>query len=146
MRLSVQTDFALRVLIYLGVNTENRVRVQDIADAYGISHHHLTKIVQQLQRSGYLRTHRGKGGGIELAQPVSGINIGRVVREFESSMHLVECFSPGNQCIITSVCKLKHVFADAYEAFIKTLEDHQLSDLLCGSQCELRRLLLSDAC
>lgn len=141
MRLSVQTDLALRVLIYLGVHSETRVRVQDIAHAYAVSHNHLTKVVQQLQRSGYLITQRGKGGGIELAQSIEQINIGKVVRDFESSTYLVECFAPTNQCVIVSACKLKAAFADAYEAFLSALDEHHLADLLCGASTELRRLL-----
>lgn len=143
MRLSVQTDFALRVLIYLGADSANeRSRVQEIADAYDISHNHLTKVVQQLHRTGYVHTHRGKGGGVSLAQPVSSIKVGAVVREFESAKHLVECFSPGNQCVITSACQLKHAFAAAYEAFVASLDQHSLSDLIDDSATELRRLLL----
>lgn len=141
MRLSVQTDLALRVLIYLGVHPETRVRVQDIADAYAVSHSHLTKVVQQLQRSGYVKTQRGKGGGIELAESIEHISIGNVVRDFESSTYLVECFGPDNQCVIVSACKLKAAFADAYEAFLRSLDDYQLVDLVCGASTELRRLL-----
>ena len=140
MRLSMQTDFALRVLIYLSVHTERRVRVKEIADAYAISHHHLTKVVQQLQRSGYLITHRGKGGGIELAKSTREINIGGVVREFESATHLVECFAPGNRCVITPVCELKLTFAEAYEAFLSSLDSHILADLLSDTTCDLREL------
>lgn len=141
MRLTQHTDYALRVLVFLAVRTEDRVRIQDIAVAYDISHHHLTKVVQQLQHRGFVETVRGKGGGITLARSPALINIGSLVRQIESAEHLVECFSPNNQCAITGTCGLPSIFNEAVEAFMAVLDKYTLEEIVCGRLSALRQVL-----
>jgi hypothetical protein len=45
MRLTLHTDFALRVLIHVGINDGRLSTIKDIADGFGISKNHLMKIV-----------------------------------------------------------------------------------------------------
>ena len=116
MRLTTHTDYALRVLVFLAVAPVDRVRIREIAEAYAISHHHLTKVVQELQQRGLIVTVRGKRGGISLARPIGAINIGDVVRQLEGMDYLVECFSPANHCVITGACTLPKALGEAIEA------------------------------
>jgi len=91
MRLTRHTDYALRTLIFLSADPGKRVRVGDIADAYQISHHHLTKVVQRLSHSGYVTTLRGQQGGVILTREPGDIRIGQVLRDLEPMDQLVEC-------------------------------------------------------
>ena len=91
MRLTGFTDFALRVLMYVGAKGESLSTVEEIADSYGISRHHLTKVVHRLGQLGYLETIRGKNGGIRLARDPGEINLGAVVRQMEDDLTLVPC-------------------------------------------------------
>jgi len=140
MRLRLHTDYALRVLIYLAVRPGERTRVRDIAAAYDVSHHHLTKVVQRLQRGGWLATARGQGGGISLCIPPEQINVGTLVRELESAGGLVSCLDPDGDCIITPACGLKGAFEEALEAFMAVLDGYSLADLTGGRR---RRPLLA---
>lgn len=130
MRLTLHTDYALRVLIYLAVNTEERTRIQAIASAYDISHHHLTKVVQQLQHHGFVHTVRGKGGGICLAMQPAFISVGAVTRALEPADHLVECFHHAGQCAIDGQCILANALRRATEAFLSTLDAITLEQLV----------------
>lgn len=141
MRLTLHTDYALRVLIYLAVNPEERVRIQDIAEAYGISHHHLTKVAQQLQHHGFILTVRGKGGGISLARPPADISVGEVTRRLEPAGQLVECFEAGGHCVLDGQCALAGALRRATEAFMASLDDLTLADLTRRRSSALRERL-----
>src|SRR5262249_3883094 len=106
MRLSLQTDFALRTLMFLG-SRKDRVTVSELADFYHISAAHVAKVVHQLGRLGYVRNLRGAGGGIELARPPEKIRVGEVILAMEGNMHLLECVAADGVCVIESFCKLK---------------------------------------
>ncbi|MFE8072455.1 Rrf2 family transcriptional regulator [Marinobacteraceae bacterium S3BR75-40.1] len=131
MHITSYTDYSLRVLIYLATMDEDRLAtIQEIADGYGISRNHLMKVVHQLNRKGYIETIRGKNGGMRLHMSTDAINIGVLVREMEPDMSLVECFSAENGCVITPVCGLKSVFAEALRSFLTTLDRYTLADVL----------------
>ncbi|WNC67196.1 Rrf2 family transcriptional regulator [Thalassotalea nanhaiensis] len=142
MHITRYTDYSLRVLIYLAINSEQLVTINDIAKSYNISKNHLMKIVQQLNLKGYLLAIRGKNGGIKLNKPPALINIGALVRELEDSNKLVECFGENNQCVITPGCQLKQIFAQAQQSFYQTLDKFTLSDLVgADDQNQLGNLL-----
>lgn len=134
MRITRYTDYSLRVLIYLGLKGETLSTIQEIADSYDISKNHLMKVVHDLQLRGYVDTQRGKKGGLRLRLPPERINIGRLIRDTEQDMTLVECFGPDNNCIITPFCDLKYLLNDALEAFFKVLDGYTLADLLKPSR------------
>lgn len=131
MRITRYTDYSVRVLIYLGVKDDDSLAtIQEIADSYGISKNHLMKVVHDLQLRGYIDTIRGKNGGLRLRLAPVEINLGRLIRETEEDKALVECFGTENGCVITPYCDLKHVLAQAQEAFFQVLDSFTLADML----------------
>src|SRR5690606_39189856 len=83
MKLSLYSDYALRVMMHLATKTDGLASVAEIANLYGVSHHHLMKIVQDLGRSGFVETFRGRNGGIRLARPAGEISLAALVRHTE---------------------------------------------------------------
>lgn len=131
MQLTLYTDYSLRVLMYLGMRKDSKVTISEVADFYGISRNHLVKVVHDLASHGYIRTHRGKGGGMVLARAACEINIGDVVRHAEPNFHMVECFNPQTtHCPIFAMCSLKGILNDALGGFLAVLDKHTLEDLL----------------
>jgi Rrf2 family transcriptional regulator, nitric oxide-sensitive transcriptional repressor len=63
MHLTIHSDYALRVLIYLKLRGQRQATIQEIAEAYGISRNHLMKVVQKLARLGFVDAARGRGAG-----------------------------------------------------------------------------------
>ncbi len=130
MRLTLYTDYSLRVLIYLAQNPDKLVTISELADFYRISRNHLVKVVHELGLSGYIHTTRGKHGGIRLARAPAQIVIGEVVRKTEPDFDLLECLNPSaDRCVITNVCKLKSVLTDARDTFLGQLDKYTLADL-----------------
>ncbi|MGB5211628.1 MAG: Rrf2 family transcriptional regulator [Gammaproteobacteria bacterium] len=140
MRLTVFTDYALRVLMYLAVNPEQRVTIRDVAEGYGISRNHLMKVVNKLTRAELVDASRGVNGGLRLARAPEEITIGEVVRKTEDEIALVECFRADNQCIITPECALKDVFGEAQTAFLDVLDSYTLADLMAPRSRLAKRL------
>lgn len=128
MALTIQTDYALRTLMYLVTRTE-RANVADVARTFGISVHHVAKVVNQLARHGYVRSIRGVGGGIELARQPEEICLGEVIERFEGSMHLLDCIGNDDVCVIQDFCKLKGVLAEAERRQLEYLNGVTLADV-----------------
>ncbi|MFV8818448.1 RrF2 family transcriptional regulator [Haliea sp. E17] len=140
MKLSLYTDFSLRVLLYIGTNSGRRVTMAEIADSYGISREHLRKVVHLLGKLGYIETHRGKGGGFTLGADAAKINIGDVVEATEPRQPVIDC-SP---CILVSACTLQSVLQEAEKAFYDVLKGYCLSDLLKNKAMQQILLRTSD--
>jgi Rrf2 family nitric oxide-sensitive transcriptional repressor len=131
MRLTSYTDYALRSLIFLGLNRDRLVTIQDIADLHGISKNHLMKVIHQLGVSGMVETVRGRNGGLRLGREPADINIGEVVRHTETDFYMAECFDPGNVgCAYSASCTLKGVLHAATAAYLKVLDGVTLADML----------------
>jgi Rrf2 family transcriptional regulator, nitric oxide-sensitive transcriptional repressor len=131
MRLTVFSDYTLRVLMYLALDRARLATIPEIATAYGISENHLMKVVHQLARAGIVASVRGKGGGIRLARAPEAIRVGEIVRASEGDAPIVECLSGDPQaCRITSSCHLKGILVNAFEALYDSLDEHTLADLV----------------
>ncbi len=141
MQLTLHSDYAHGVLIYLGTHPGELVSTQTMSDAYGISKHHLVRVVQTLGEHGYVKVVPGRSGGVGLAQAPESIRLGDVVVDAEQNMRLVECFDMStNTCPITKHCGLKQVLGEALDAFVVSLNTRTLADLL---QAERRKGLTS---
>ena len=132
MRLTVYTDYSLRVLMYLALKDDGLATIEEIAKSYGISKNHLMKVAHQLGVAGYVETVRGRRGGLRLAKPAKAIGLGEVVRHTEPDMAIVMCFEPINaDCAILPYCVLTQGSgAGARTAFVDVLDDYNLSDLV----------------
>jgi Rrf2 family transcriptional regulator, nitric oxide-sensitive transcriptional repressor len=130
MRLTVYSDYALRLLMYLAVKEDELATIAEIAEAYGISKNHLTKVAHELGLAGYVETVRGRGGGLRLARAREQISLGEVVRHTEPDMALVPCFAPVNDdCAIERCCVLRKALQRAGNAFLAVLDGYTLADL-----------------
>jgi Rrf2 family nitric oxide-sensitive transcriptional repressor len=141
VQLLTYTDYALRVLLYVGSHADAPVASASIATAYGISVDHVAKAAKALTRHGLLRATRGVGGGVQLAKPARAIRLGHVVRLFEQERGPVECMrSGGARCAIERACRLRGAFQRAEEAFYRELDAYSLADLVSNGP-QLVRLL-----
>jgi Rrf2 family nitric oxide-sensitive transcriptional repressor len=143
VHLTLHADYALRVLLYLAANPDRVVSTGEVSGAYGISKHHLVRVVQGLGRHGFVEVRPGRSGGVVLARPPAEISVGQVVRHMEPDFHIVECFDPQtNRCPITPACGLIGVLNEATRAFLATLDKYTLEDLLRRSPRKLSNYFL----
>ena len=125
MQLTKQTDYALRLLIYLAA-VGRRVSIAEVAEAQGISRTHLMKIANLLTVRGFIAAARGRGGGISLARTAETIKLKDVIRATEPSCPLVDCLG----CRLIARCRLEPILDEAMAAFWSVLGDYSLADLV----------------
>lgn len=131
MRLSAYSDYSLRVLMQAALRSPDRVTVDEVAETFGISRHHLVKVVHDLGRNAYLQTQRGVGGGFTLGRPPEDIRVGDIVRLGEESETVISCMDKSNHpCRVFPACLLKGVLDEAASAFFAVLDDYTLADLV----------------
>lgn len=141
MRLTMHTDYALRLLMLLASKQGEPATIQEASERYNISRNHMMKVAHRLGQAGFIRTLRGRRGGLLLAHPPEDINLGAVVRFTEEDLNLVECFDPNNtSCAILPACRLRGVLQQALKAFLAELDRHSLADI-SGQPARLRELL-----
>jgi Rrf2 family nitric oxide-sensitive transcriptional repressor len=131
MRLTVHTDYALRLLMYLAVKEDGLATIAEVAESYDISRNHMMKVAHQLGIAGYVETVRGRSGGLRLARPAAAINLGDVVRRTEKDMALVPCMADADAaCVLRPSCLLKRALGRATAAFLSVLDEYSLGDLV----------------
>lgn len=139
MQLSLQTDYALRILMALAAS-DQQLSVDWIARHYRISRNHLAKVAQALQAEGYVHSYRGRGGGLRLARPAKEVTVGEIVQRFENLQSFVACMPGGPGCVINGACGLKPALAGALAAFIGHLDKITLADIVARPGDLFRRL------
>jgi Rrf2 family transcriptional regulator, nitric oxide-sensitive transcriptional repressor len=148
MRLTVYSDYSLRLLMYLAARPERLSTIPEVAKSYGISVNHLMKVAHQLGQAGYLETVRGRGGGMRLGKPAAEIILGAVLRHTEPDMDIVPCFQPDNEdCPLRRACALKIALQRARQAFLDVLDEYSIGDLVTvpGTLRSLLGLAASEA-
>ncbi len=142
MRITRHTDYAFRVLMYVALKQGQIATISEIAERYDISRHHLTKVVNRLNQKGHLTATRGKNGGLTLPCPPEEISVGRVFRDMESELSVVECIDDPGACALSPRCELQGLFCSAMNAFVAVLDRKTLRDLVPQSdQMQMRSLL-----
>lgn len=131
MHLTQFSDYSLRLVLYLACHPGRAVSVDEVSRAYGISKHHLVRVVQTVTELGVVEAQRGRGGGMRLALDPAKINIGALIRRTEPHFHIVECFDPETStCPITPSCGLKGALQRAQQAFLAVLDEYTLDQFM----------------
>ena len=149
MRLTVYTDYTLRVMMYLATSYPRAgvVTIVEIARAYGISRSHLMKIVNELSQNGFVDAVRGRAGGVRLARPPHEISVGQLVRMAEKDFAVVPCHEEGtdSHCAILPACNLKRGMRRAVDAFMRELDKMTLAETITAPSVAVSLLQIEGA-
>jgi Rrf2 family iron-responsive transcriptional regulator len=131
MRLTRQTNYAIRILMYCEANRGRLSHVPEIASAYKVSELFLFKILKPLVENGFIDTVRGRNGGIRLAKPATDISLFDVVRVTEDNFSMAECFeSDAVDCPLVDSCGMNAALRQALGAFFDVLAGYSIDDLV----------------
>lgn len=145
MRLTLHSDYSLRVLMYAGLKGAELSTIGEIAERFDISRSHLMKVVHQLGQHGYLETVQGKNGGFRLLRNPQQINLGAVIRDTEQELDIIACLDQPGYCRIQPACVLRRTLQEATNAFLAVLDRYTLEDLLRPKRALSKLLNLDDA-
>jgi Rrf2 family transcriptional regulator, nitric oxide-sensitive transcriptional repressor len=134
MRLTLFTDYSLRVLLLLASRKDSLTTIAQISQFYGISEAHLMKVTHNLGRTGWVETVRGRNGGMRLLADPEVLRLSDVVSQLEGPLALAECFTESNTCLLTGQCGLEGALAQAGNAFMRILSQHTLASLSRSTQ------------
>jgi Rrf2 family transcriptional regulator, nitric oxide-sensitive transcriptional repressor len=131
MRISLYTDFSLRLLVYLASRPDARpVGAGRIAADFKVSAHHMQKVAQKLRKLGYVTSKSGRDGGLTLARAPGEIRIGDVVEALEGMGKIADCNR--GPCLFFGACALKGALDRAERGFINELRGYTLTDVVRG--------------
>ncbi|WP_105429265.1 MULTISPECIES: iron-responsive transcriptional regulator RirA [unclassified Neorhizobium] len=131
MRLTKQTNYAVRMLMYCAANDGHLSRIPEIARAYGVSELFLFKILQPLTKAGLVETVRGRNGGVRLGRAADRITLFDVIKVTEDSFAMAECFEEGvAECPLVDSCGLNAALRKALNAFFDVLAEYTIDDLV----------------
>jgi len=141
MRLTRQTNYAMRILMYCAANEGRLSRIPEVASAYSVSELFLFKILQPLVEARLVETVRGRNGGVRLGRAADKITLFDVVRVTEENFAMAECFeSDAAECPLVDSCALNAALREALGAFFAVLEKHTIADMV-ASKGSVRSLL-----
>lgn len=83
MKLQTATSLALVSVLEAAANPGRTVAAAEIAEKYGVSIHHLAKVLRELARAGVVESARGVGGGYRFAGNAKRLTLMDVIERFE---------------------------------------------------------------
>jgi len=84
MKLQISSRLAIFALLELAACPDRQLAVGEIGRKYGVSNHHLAKVMHTLGRAGLVRSLRGVGGGYQFNGNVRRTTLLEVVQLFEN--------------------------------------------------------------
>jgi len=130
MQLTRAADYGVRVMIHLaGLQPGTRTSLPAMAEAIEVPEHFLSKVLQMLCRRGLIQSHRGSGGGFELAVDARTVSLLDVVEALEGPIQLNACLGEFGACGRKSWCPAHKVWVEAQEALVGVLRRASIANL-----------------
>jgi Rrf2 family protein len=130
MQITRQADYAVRAVLHLARNGEQRVATNLSAEEQHIPPSFLAKIVSQLSIAGLLHTSRGARGGVTLARPPKEINLLEVIEAIDGPIQLNECVGDNSTCSFDDNCPLRPVWTEAHLQLVNRLKGTNFADMM----------------
>jgi len=136
LKLTKKADYGLIALKHLAVHSRGgtatvpaSASAKEIADTYGIPLALLSKILQKLCKSGFLRSEHGTNGGYRLARHPDQITALEVIREIDGPIILTACFTEHGECSHTDKCIVREPLRKVHEGILRLLSSITISDM-----------------
>ena len=132
MKISTKGRYALRMMVDLSINNNGSyISLKDISARQGISDKYSEQIINQLSKSGLVKSIRGAKGGYMLSKSPAEYTVGDVLRVMEGSLAPVACLDDeNNNCERASSCVTLEVWQELNKAINNVVDNITLEDLV----------------
>lgn len=134
MQITRQADYAVRAVLHLARNGDQRTATSMIAEKQRIPPSFLAKIVSQLSIAGLLHTSRGARGGVSLARTPKEITLLEVIEAIDGPIQLNQCVGDTGACSFEDDCPLRPVWCDAQVQLVNKLKGTNFADMITGGK------------
>lgn len=155
LKLTKKADYGLIALKHLAMRgATDSSSTKDIAETYGIPVPLLSKILQKLVRTGFLKSEQGTNGGYRLARDPRFMTALEVIRAIDGPIILTDCFTDHSECTHSGRCSVREPLKKVHEGILRLLQSITIADICrddmevpTGAQCmpEVRLLELKPA-
>ncbi|MCX7828949.1 MAG: Rrf2 family transcriptional regulator [Thermanaerothrix sp.] len=128
IRLSEAASLGLHALVLLAKPGVGRLTVKDMAEQMGASVAHLSKVVQQLSKLGFVRSKSGPGGGMELQRHPREVSLLEIYEALEGPYRVGGCPLGREVCPFNRGCIFGGLFENVQDQVTKFLKDTTLED------------------
>jgi Rrf2 family protein len=130
MQIPRRVDYGLRAVIYLADrDPEKCCPIAEIAKQQRVPRKFLEKIVQDLTRSGLIKSKRGSSGGYTLARPAEAISFFDVIQALEGPLAVNACMVEHLSCDQLTRCTMQGVWSDVQRKITEMLTQTTIADL-----------------
>ena len=120
--LTKQTDYAIRVLIYLALNKNGFVGASKISERERIPYQFLRRILQILSKKNLVESKKGVAGGVKIKTDANNIPIIDIIKHFQGDIELSSCMfrrklcENRNECVLrTRLRKIEAIITQQFE-------------------------------
>lgn len=97
MQLTMTTEYALRIVIYIASH-DGIVNAQEISDNAKIPHNFINKLSIPLRKAGIVKTIKGQKGGYFLGKQPKDISLYEIIDVMEDTNKISRCLEDGESC------------------------------------------------
>jgi Rrf2 family protein len=130
LELSSEGRYALRALIFLAQQTDERVTADRISAEAKIPRRLLARVLANLSRAGLVESHEGRGGGSRLGRPPEKITLRGAIEAAEGPFEITHCILEQRACGEGQPCAMHDAWQEGQEAILSYLETQTLSDFV----------------
>jgi Rrf2 family protein len=130
MQIPRRIEYALRAMIHLADRPEGVARGLEIAEQEQIPRYFLEKVIRDLMRGGLVRSHRGPGGGYQLARAASAISFKDIIEAVEGPITLNICVDGSSVCALQPACRMYRVWEEGQRVLLNVFSQSTLQEIV----------------
>lgn len=147
MQISVTTDYAIRIIVFLDLEGKGTSRTADeISKAMHIPKGYLAKILKKLKNGNLIDSVIGQKGGYYLVRDKKEITLLQIMENIEKTMFVNRCLEPDHYCnrAATHSCQIRRYYQEMQEEIREKYLSISIEELI-NRYSEPGREMLCDA-